>query len=90
MKTKAKAIYGDELSEEEKVNEVSRAFRSQFPYSELPGGFIFDPWIVETYESVVIVDERGKFYAVSYSKVEDEIKFESFPEWEEVEKALIR
>jgi hypothetical protein len=81
-----KATYGDELSEEEKVDEVRSAFRHQFPYSELPGGFIFDPWIVETYESVVIVDERGKFYAVSYSKVDDELKFQSFPEWEEVEK----
>lgn len=85
-KAKNKAIYGAELSEEEKVNEVGRAFRNQFPYSELPGGFVFDPWIVETYESTVIVDERGKFYAVAYSKTEDEIKFESFPEWEEVEK----
>lgn len=88
MGTKAKATYGDELSEEEKVNEVGRAFRNQFPYSELPGGFVFDPWIVETYESVVIVDERGKFYAVSYAKADDEIKFQSFPEWEEVEKDI--
>ncbi len=86
MSTKSKAIYGDELSEEEKVDEVSRAFRSQFPYSELPGGFVFDPWIVETYESVVIVDERGKFYAVTYASADEEIKFQSFPEWEEVEK----
>lgn len=85
-KNKNKAIYGDELSEEEKVNEVGRAFRSQFPYSELAGGFIFDPWIVETYESTVIVDERGKFYAVTYAKTDDEIKFLSFPEWKEVEK----
>ncbi len=86
MKPKAKTVYGDELSEEEKIDIVGSAFRHQFPYSELPGGFVFDPWIVKTYEGIVIVDERGEFYAVSYTNVDDEIKFQSFPEWEAVDK----
>ena len=85
MKANAKTVYGDELSEEEKVDEVGRAFRNQFPFAELPGGFVFDPWVIQTFSQVVIVDERSKFYAVPYTRG-DEIKFASFPEWEEVEK----
>ncbi len=80
-----KTVYGDQLSEEEKLAEVRDAFRSQFPYQDLPGGFYFDPWITATYENVVIVDERNVLYAVPYARGE-EIKFASFPEWEIVEK----
>lgn len=79
-----KTTYGAELSEEEKLAEVRDAFRFQFPYQDLAGGFVFDAWITATYENVVIVDERNVLYAVPYSRG-DEIKFSSFPEWEVVD-----
>ena len=56
-----KTVYGDQLSEEEKLDEVRDAFRSQFPYQDMPGGFYFDPWITATYENVVIVAPNGRY-----------------------------
>jgi len=88
MKPKQKAIYGDELSKEDELREIERAFDHKFPCNnttpQLTGSF--NPWVVATYDALLIVELAGKYYKVSYSREGDDLVFASFEDWEEVEK----
>jgi len=83
----SKAIYGDELSKQDELREIEMAFDHTFPCNEAaqPMGSFY-PWIVATYDALLIVELSGKYYKVSYSREGDNIVFSPFVEWEEVQK----
>lgn len=82
-----KAIYGEELSQEQELREIEMAFSSAFPSQSAPVSPTADwyPWIVATFDDLLIVEVGGKYYKVAY-QAGDEPTFAPFVDWEEVEK----
>ena len=66
-------------------NNVHSAFESQFPHRTPEIEFSSDYWIMEVFDTYVIVSAVGKYYQVEFSVTNDEIVFVSSSEWVEVE-----
>lgn len=87
--TEQKTIYGEEMSQQEKLREVDMAFSNAFPSRDsvaAPAPSSWYPWIVATFDDFLIIEVSNKYYKVSYSREDDEFIFAPFEDWEEVEK----
>lgn len=84
-----KAIYGEELSQEQELREIEMAFSNAFPSrQDTPVSPLADwyPWVVATFDDLVIVEVGGKYYKVAYTEEGSDFVFVPFEDWEEVEK----
>jgi len=83
-----KAIYGAELSQQQKLLQIEQAFNNAFPGSGdeavVPSSSWY-PWIVATFDDLLIVEVNGRYYKVTYQQGEP-MTFAPFVDWEEVEK----
>lgn len=83
-----KAVFGTELSQEQELREVEMAFSNAFPSQSAPVSPMpdFYPWIVATFDDLLIVEVSSKYYKVAYTQAGDELTFAPFVDWEEVDK----
>ncbi len=73
-----------EVSLSRMVEQVHDAFREQYPiYWDTPG--FIEAWIVEVFDTHLVVESDRKLYQVNYTHEDDRIVFDPIAEWAELE-----
>jgi HK97 family phage major capsid protein len=72
----------DEESLEERMNDVSDAFRAEHETKDI---FI---WVAQTFEDHVIIEESGSMFKVGFVEEDGDFIFDGRSEWVEVEKKV--